>query len=174
MRFCQIENIISIISVIITAGVCAFSGATFFIQRKHNRKCVRPLLNVLRKELPLSICLSNKGIGPAIISGVKIKKGNKEIYESIEDFIKENSIIASEKYFSLNINSSNRITVAAGETIILFQLYPNDKQDKQFDEDVWAKFTSNGCEIMLNFEDVYEKEKPSFYKLSDVPLVQQE
>ena len=169
MHFSQIENIISIISVIITAVVCVFSGATFFIQRKHNRKCVRPILNVLRKEVPLTISLSNKGIGPAIISGVNIQKGTKETYESIEDFIKKRSIIASEKYYSININETNTIAVAAGETIILFQLYSDSKQ---FSEDVWAKFVSNEYEIILNYEDVYGKGDPRPYKLSDVQLVQ--
>ena len=102
---CGSSSIIySVISIGIAAIACIISGATFFSQRRHNKKSVKPIPSIIRTEEPLSIKIINNGIGPAIITDICVstknpgQKGSKKF----ADFIKENGILAKEKYMVFN------------------------------------------------------------------------
>ena len=168
---CGSSSIIySEISIGIAAIACIISGATYFSQRRHNKKSVKPIPGIIRTEEPLSIKIINNGIGPAIITDICVstKNPSQKGSKKFADFIKENGILAKEKYMVLTVSKDNPIAILPGEEYRLFEV---TQKELGIDESTWGQIVEIGDTIKLTFKDIYDDGDTKNYAFLDIPSV---
>lgn len=109
---------------IISVGIATFALVS---QRRHDRKSVLPILQIVfgDYETELYVTIENAGIGPAIITGVKVRnKKTGVVRESIIEFMPDLPEGISWETFIRAIKG--RAIAAHGELVILKYSVPVD------------------------------------------------
>jgi len=154
------QHVLSVCTVIIAIVAIFFTILSFLIQRDHNRKSLRPILELRISEITnqnWAIELFNYGLGPALIDTYKIvKKDNSKSWEELFDgkisINQRNNLL---KYNQLHKNAR----IGVDKSFILLKVdisdCPNQVAFSMLVENM--KIILADCFFQVVYRDLYDK-----------------
>ena len=115
------ETFIASLALIIALVSAIITYLTFHIQRKHNRKSLRPIINVNPFDYSncIKIELKNEGVGPAIIKKIVVEKNEHEKKSNVYSWMPTLPIGVS---YSNYLTRDEDIPMISNKTIEMFTI----------------------------------------------------
>jgi hypothetical protein len=156
------EAIIGIYALFVSFISVLFTILSFWVQRIHNRKSVKPIgmITVGDYEDDIFIRIDNSGIGPMIIKKLEVKNSDRTATSVID--ILPDDLCKKVTWATFAKKVEGKALLAGDELkLIEYQVdYDNPKIDQrfveQFKEDLRGSLKN--IHIYLEYTDVYEKE----------------
>lgn len=151
----DVSTIISILATSIAACALGISIYEGFSNRKHNRLSVKPLLRfhyTNTPDLPVTVKLVNKGIGPAVIYyiDVLVHDGDciRKYYLDSFEYLNENNINDAIRVW---MPTSDGEILDVGGSILLLQFtettLPSRERNNQLSQLQQLEYRVNNCSI---------------------------
>lgn len=155
-----LKTICNNIDTILTMVVAIAAVVTLYMQRKHNKLSVMPLLTVshTKSNKEFKIVLKNCGLGTAVIKKVLYENGNNDKYDNLIDMLnKENRVSwRCNALHSGLVNYNSDIILNVGEEVEILS-YEDDEIAGL--EDVSQVFCDKDIKMKIKYESLYGEAK---------------
>jgi len=166
------EIIINYLPLTIALLAVCVSLYSNHIQRNHNKKSVKPLIKINRKDIPneISITLMNCGLGPLLIKSFDISINNLVIFDNFNSLLRSSSVLMAARaehaeeasYIISDTKPAGKWLASKDEMELL--MYRSDSTDpvqKSLHDKILK--TISGHEMIITYSDIYNM-KPLEYK----------
>lgn len=152
---------------ILTSIAVLTSALTLYIQRRHNKISVMPLLTVsyVKTDKEFKLILKNSGLGTAIIKKIQYENELNDKYDNLIDMLnKENRISwRCDTLYSEIANFNSDIILKMGDEIGI--LYYADAETAGVEE-VSQAFEDKDIKMKIKYESLYKEEKELYCSLN--------
>ncbi len=143
--------ITSVISIVV-------STVSLFLQRKHNRKSIKPIANISISDYEnlISVKIFNRGFGPLIIKEFVAKSGNtiKNNLISLMPLLPEN--VSWSTFF----DELNEFSILPNGSINLLELKPDLENEIEVNFRDEVRKSLSQIEVTLKYVDIYDSLMP--------------
>lgn len=157
----NLEIFIASLALLISFGTGIISFLTFRIQRKHNRKSLKPIIYVALYDYSncIRIELVNEGVGPANINKIEVKNNEHEIQNSIYECMPTLPVGLSYDFYLLR---HENIPCIQGKKITLLEIKFDLSKDteRKFRDEMRAVLCR--LKITIYYKDIYDDEMPAY------------
>lgn len=161
------EVFIASLALIVSVATAIITYLTFYIQRNHNRKSLRPIINVNPFDYSncLKIELKNEGVGPAIITKIVVEKNEHEKKANVYSWMPN---LISGLSYSNYLTRDQDIPMISGKTIeiICIKLDPTIQDQRAFRDQMRGVLRQ--LTIKIDYTDIYDSKFPTYSEKFDL------
>ncbi len=155
------ELTIASIAVLIAVFSIIIGTLSLNVQRRHNRKTVKPISNLMFSDYEnhIAVNIKNAGVGPLIIKSFTVKNKLGQAKKNIIDWMPDHPNNLPWSSFFVNLTG---VVIPAGDSLNIISL----KTDQSITQ-TFAEFRNkvrkalSELEIELSYMDVYERKLPT-------------
>ncbi|MEN5239423.1 MULTISPECIES: hypothetical protein [Pseudomonas] len=157
----DLGDIAACVAAIIAFFALLIAVVTAFAQMRHNKLSVRPLAEVEYRDMVnhIRVCLKNNGVGPLIVSSLRVERGGEVIGTSLIECMPES---LSKWYFFVG-SIDGRSLSSGGEFCLLELKYDNNVPHQVVYADN-VRVALKDLVIRVDYMNIYNDSMPAHYK----------
>lgn len=151
------ETIISITATIISLTAIILTIVQIYIQREHNFKSVKPIgqVSVADYETDVHVALTNGGIGPLIITDIKVY--NKDVTSTNLLKVLPNDLVQSMIWTDFVTELKGRAIQNGEEVFLIRAMFDDDLTEELINFRTRLRECLKYITVEFTYTDIYEK-----------------